>query len=131
MSRFNPYPTFFAVVTGANSPHFPITCKNEVCPTIFLDFGGVNKFGIISAIEEENRFYKTAKTFIMNKILLGLLAGVAIGLIVAPDKGSETLRKFREGFDDAKDKASDAAEDLWQKGSKAFRNAKSKFDEAV
>jgi YtxH-like protein len=103
----------------------------EVRPTIFRDFGGVNKSGIISAIEEENRFYKTAKTFIMNKILLGLLAGVAIGLIVAPDKGSETLRKFREGFDDAKDKASDAAEDLWQKGSKAFRNAKSKFDEAV
>jgi gas vesicle protein len=67
----------------------------------------------------------------MNKILLSLLAGVAIGLIVAPDKGSETLRKVREGFDDAKDKASDAAEDLWQKGSKAFRNAKSKFDEAV
>jgi len=52
----------------------------------------------------------------MNKILLSLLAGVAIGLIVAPDKGSETLRKLRDGLDDAKDKASDAAEDLWQKG---------------
>lgn len=67
----------------------------------------------------------------MNKILLSLLAGVAIGLIVAPGKGSETLRKLRDGLDDAKDKASDAAEDLWQKGSKVFRNAKSKFDEAI
>jgi gas vesicle protein len=77
------------------------------------------------------QYFLTAKMIFMNKILLSLLAGVAIGLIIAPDKGSETLRKLRDGLDDAKDKASDAAEDLWQKGSKAFRNAKSKFDEAI
>jgi hypothetical protein len=80
---------------------------------------------------KSRQYFLTAKMIFMNKILLSLLAGVAIGLIIAPDKGSETLRKLRDGLDDAKDKASDAAEDLWQKGSKAFRNAKSKFDEAI
>jgi len=46
-------------VAGVNLPHFPRSCKNDVDRTIFRDFWGVNEFGIISAIEKENRFYNS------------------------------------------------------------------------
>jgi gas vesicle protein len=50
--------------------------------------------------------HKTFKLFIMStrKIVLGVLAGVAagtlIGVLIAPDKGSETRRKIRQKGDD-------------------------------
>lgn len=39
----------------------------------------------------------------MSKILTGLLAGIAIGILIAPDKGSETRRKISERLNDVKD----------------------------
>lgn len=36
-----------------------------------------------------------------------LAAGAAVGLLLAPDKGSETWKKLMEGLDDIKDKAVD------------------------
>jgi gas vesicle protein len=52
----------------------------------------------------------------MKKVLLILLAGVAVGLLIAPDKGSETWGKVVDGLDDLKDKAMDEINNLVEKG---------------
>jgi len=35
----------------------------------------------------------------MNKVLMALLAGIAVGILIAPAKGSETRKKLQDGFD--------------------------------
>jgi len=52
----------------------------------------------------------------MKRVLLILLAGVAVGLLIAPDKGSETWNKVMDGLDDVKDKAMDEMNNLVAKG---------------
>jgi gas vesicle protein len=52
----------------------------------------------------------------MKKILFVLLAGVAVGILLAPEKGSETRKKLVEGLDDIKDKAVDEMNNLFEKG---------------
>ena len=52
----------------------------------------------------------------MKKALYLILAGVAIGILVAPDKGSETWRKLKEGFDDWKEGAMDQINDMVSQG---------------
>ena len=52
----------------------------------------------------------------MNKIFLALLAGLAVGILVAPGKGSETWKKLTDGLDDIKDKATDQLNGLVDKG---------------
>jgi gas vesicle protein len=64
----------------------------------------------------------------MNRFLMTLLAGVAIGLLIAPAKGSETWRKFTNGLDDYKNKVSDEANDLLESGAQAVQNGKSKLE---
>ena len=50
----------------------------------------------------------------MGKFLTGVLAGVAIGLLVAPDKGSKTRQKISDALNDllgeAKDRVNSSAE---------------------
>lgn len=65
----------------------------------------------------------------MNKILLGLLAGVAIGVLLAPDKGSETLKKLRSRLNDYKDQAEDQADELASKARSAFNKGRNKVNE--
>ena len=36
-------------------------------------------------------------------LLVGAAIGVGVGILFAPDKGSKTREKIKEGFDDAKD----------------------------
>jgi len=63
----------------------------------------------------------------MNKTVLTLLAGVVLGLLLAPDKGSETLRKIRNRVKDLKDQATDHANDLVEKGKEVYREGESRF----
>jgi gas vesicle protein len=60
-----------------------------------------------------------------------LLAGVVIGIALAPDKGSKTRQKIRDGFDDFKRKATDAAKEFADEFDKGFEKVKTKFDDAL
>ena len=48
----------------------------------------------------------------MKKVIYLILAGVAIGILIAPDKGSQTLREIKAGIDDLKDELIDQINDL-------------------
>lgn len=84
----------------------------------------------------------------MSKLLTGLLAGIAIGILIAPDKGSETRRKISERLNDVKDSVDDfitesketiesnyqavrdEASNLVQKGKNTFNNFRNKTEDA-
>ena len=48
----------------------------------------------------------------MNKLLTGLAVGVAIGMLLAPDKGSVTRKKLMEKGEDLKDMFNDFVDSL-------------------
>jgi gas vesicle protein len=60
----------------------------------------------------------------MKKALYLILAGVAIGILVAPDKGSETRRKLKTTFDDWKESAMDQVNDMISQGKDLVGNEK-------
>jgi gas vesicle protein len=70
------------------------------------------------------------------KTILALLAGAAIGagigILFAPDKGSETRRKIREGVDHEKDllkqRLSEVTDNIKSRFSKAKRDLESEVD---
>lgn len=66
----------------------------------------------------------------MKKILYVLLAGVAIGLLLAPEKGSETWKKLVDGLDDIKDKAVDEMNSLMDKSKSLVAKAQHKAQTA-
>jgi gas vesicle protein len=68
---------------------------------------------------------------IMNKLLLGVIAGIAIGLLLAPEKGSETVKNLKKRFKEYNDKASDAADDLVNEGKRVFNRAADKFNDTL
>ncbi len=43
----------------------------------------------------------------MNKVLIALLAGIAVGILIAPDKGSATRAKLMDSFNGLADDLSD------------------------
>jgi hypothetical protein len=67
----------------------------------------------------------------MNKIMFALLAGVVVGLLVAPDKGSETVKKLRSRLSDYKDQASDELGGLARKGKRAFEQGRNKVSDVI
>ena len=46
----------------------------------------------------------------MNKVLIALLAGIAVGMLIAPAKGSETREKILDSFNGLTDNLSDLKE---------------------
>ena len=64
------------------------------------------------------------------KLLQAVLIGVAIGILIAPGKGSETLRKLTGKLsdfgEDAKDYLSDAVDNIKGKAEDIADNVKSK-----
>jgi len=67
----------------------------------------------------------------MNKTITALLAGIVIGILIAPDKGSETVRKLRSRVNDYKDQAADKATEFADKGKEAFRNGRDQLNEEL
>ena len=66
----------------------------------------------------------------MKGLLFVLLAGVAVGMLLAPDKGSESWKKMVDSLDDVKKKTMDEIDnlvtrgkDLASKGKAAAKNA--------
>lgn len=47
-----------------------------------------------------------------SKLLTGFIAGIVVGILIAPDKGSETRRKISQRGRDIKDKFNEYADDL-------------------
>jgi gas vesicle protein len=92
---------------------------------------------------EENRLFihKTFKLFIMSngKIVLGVLAGIAagtlLGVLIAPDKGSETRRKIRQKGDDlvegVRDGVTSMVDDVASKFDKLRGRARKTMNEAL
>jgi gas vesicle protein len=61
------------------------------------------------------------------KALNLILAGVVIGIFVAPDKGSATWRKLKNNFSDWKDQAKDRVDDAVSKGRDLVQDTKEKM----
>jgi gas vesicle protein len=68
---------------------------------------------------------------VMKNIILALLAGVAAGILLAPDKGSETRKKLFGKIGDLSDDISDGANDLYKQGKRALQEGVSKGKSAL
>jgi gas vesicle protein len=60
----------------------------------------------------------------MARSLMLFLAGIAIGILIAPDKGTETRKKISDKLDDYKDDAQDLVEKTAGKIKSKFQVAK-------
>lgn len=67
----------------------------------------------------------------MKKVFYLILTGVAIGILLAPGKGSDTWQKISDCLDDLKTKAKDSFDDLVDGGKRIVREGKKGADKAA
>jgi gas vesicle protein len=67
----------------------------------------------------------------MKSLLFVLLAGVAVGMLLAPDKGSESWKKLVDSLDDVKKKTLDEIDSLVGKGKDLASKGKKAANGAV
>lgn len=64
-------------------------------------------------------------------LLAGAAIGVGLGILFAPDKGSKTREKIKEGFDDLKDKAKSKWDAVNEDTQEKFADSKEELKEKV
>jgi gas vesicle protein len=64
-------------------------------------------------------------------LLAGAAIGVGLGILFAPDKGSKTREKMKEGFDDLKNQAKNKWNDLEEDTKEKFSKTKDDLIETV
>ena len=64
-------------------------------------------------------------------LLAGAAIGVGLGILFAPDKGSKTREKIKDGFDDLKDQAKSKMDFLDDETKEKFLNAKDDLKDKV
>ncbi|MEI7510368.1 MAG: YtxH domain-containing protein [Flavobacterium sp.] len=64
-------------------------------------------------------------------LIAGAAIGVGLGILFAPDKGSKTREKMKEGFDDLKDQAKSKWDTLEEETKEKFSKTKDDLIETV
>jgi len=64
-------------------------------------------------------------------LLAGAAIGVGLGILFAPDKGSKTREKMKEGFDDLKDQTKTKWNSLEEDAKEQFSKSKEDLKETV
>ncbi|RAR72880.1 YtxH domain-containing protein [Flavobacterium aciduliphilum] len=72
---------------------------------------------------------KTSSSIIA--LLAGVAIGVGLGILFAPDKGSKTREKIKEGLDDLKDQAKTQWSNLEDETKEKFSKTKDELKETV
>ena len=67
----------------------------------------------------------------VNALLVGAAVGAVIGILFAPEKGSKTREKIKDGLDDLKDKAKSKIDLLDDETKERIYNAKDDLTEKV